>query len=83
MAKALADEEETKTSARKKTEAARGASRDFEYKDLTGEAKAPKSEGLRKDLDFILDIPGCFRAAGQRQLLINELLQLGQGSVID
>jgi flagellar motor switch protein FliN/FliY len=59
-------------------------SKDFEYKDLTGEAKAPRSEGLRKDLDFILDIPLEVSAQlGSTKLLINELLQLGQGSVIE
>ncbi|MDP3430000.1 MAG: flagellar motor switch protein FliN, partial [Desulfomicrobium sp.] len=57
---------------------------DFEYKDLTAEAKAPKPEGLRKDLDFILDIPLEVSAQlGSTKLLINELLQLGQGSVIE
>ena len=58
--------------------------RDFEYKDLTGEAKAPKPDNLRKDLDFILDIPLEVSAQlGSTKLLINELLQLGQGSVIE
>ena len=59
-------------------------SRDFEYKDLTGEAKAQKSEGLRKDLDFILDIPLTLTAElGRSKMLISELLQLGQGSVLE
>ena len=51
---------------------------------MTGEAKAPKPDNLRKDLDFILDIPLEVSAQlGSTKLLINELLQLGQGSVIE
>lgn len=83
-AKALVDEEETKIQKEKKQKQLAAQSRDFEYKDLTGEAKAPRPEGLRKDLDFILDIPLEVSAQlGSTKLLINELLQLGQGSVIE
>ncbi|MBU4525899.1 MAG: flagellar motor switch protein FliN [Desulfomicrobium sp.] len=83
-AKALADEEETKIQHDKKQKQLAAQSKDFEYKDLTAEAKAPKPEGLRKDLDFILDIPLEVSAQlGSTKLLINELLQLGQGSVIE
>jgi flagellar motor switch protein FliN/FliY len=83
-AKALADEEGTKIQREKKQKQLATQSKDFEYKDLTGEAKAPRPEGLRKDLDFILDIPLEVSAQlGSTKLLINELLQLGQGSVIE
>jgi flagellar motor switch protein FliN/FliY len=83
-AKALADEEETKIQHEKKQKQLAAQSKDFEYKDLTPEAKAPRPEGLRKDLDFILDIPLEVSAQlGSTKLLINELLQLGQGSVIE
>lgn len=83
-AKALADEEETKIQHEKKQKQLASQSRNFEYKDLTAEAKAPKVDGLRKDLDFILDIPLEVSAQlGSTKLLINELLQLGQGSVIE
>ena len=83
-AKALADEEETKIQKEKKQKQLSAQSRDFEYKDLTGEAQAARPEGLRKDLDFILDIPLEVSAQlGSTRLLINELLQLGQGSVIE
>ena len=83
-AKALADEEEGKIQREKKQKQLSAQSRDFEYKDLTGEAKAPKPDNLRKDLDFILDIPLEVSAQlGSTKLLINELLQLGQGSVIE
>jgi flagellar motor switch protein FliN/FliY len=51
---------------------------------LTEDAKAQKGGGHKRDLDFILDIPLNVTAQlGGTQLLINELLQLGQGSVIE
>ncbi|NLW82770.1 MAG: flagellar motor switch protein FliN [Desulfovibrionales bacterium] len=84
-AKALADEEQSKIHKEKKQKQLSAKSRDFEYKDLTGEAKAAKKEeSVRRDLDFILDIPLDVSAQlGSTKLLINELLQLGQGSVIE
>ncbi|MDY0274824.1 MAG: flagellar motor switch protein FliN [Desulfomicrobium sp.] len=83
-AKALADEEEAKIQKEKKQIQLAAQSRDFDYPDLTSEAKTPKAEGLRKDLDFILDIPlDVSVQLGSTKLLINELLQLGQGSVIE
>jgi len=83
-AKALATEEET--SLRKEKEQQHLASRSTEpqFKDMTAESKAPRSEGTNRDLDFILDIPLDVSAElGRTRLLINELLQLGQGSVIE
>jgi flagellar motor switch protein FliN/FliY len=54
------------------------------FKDLTEEAKAPRPEADRRDLDFILDIPlDVSVELGRTRLLINELLQLGQGSVVE
>lgn len=84
-AKALADEEETKIQHEKKQKQLAAQSKDFEYKDLTAEAKSQRSDaGLRKELDFILDIPLDVSAQlGSTKLLINELLQFGQGSVIE
>lgn len=47
-------------------------------------AKAPQPDGQRRELDFILDIPLDVSAElGRTRLLINELLQLGQGSVVE
>ncbi|MBF0480457.1 MAG: flagellar motor switch protein FliN [Desulfovibrionaceae bacterium] len=83
-AKALATEEET--SLRKEKEQQHYATRSTEphFKDMTAEAKAPRSESINKELDFILDIPLDVSAElGRTRLLINELLQLGQGSVIE
>lgn len=83
-AKALADEEEASIQKEKKQTQLAAQSRDFAYPDLTSEAKTPQAEGLRKDLDFILDIPlDVSVQLGSTKLLINELLQLGQGSVIE
>ena len=54
------------------------------FKDLTEEAKAPRVDSGRRELDFILDIPLDVSAElGRTRLLINELLQLGQGSVVE
>jgi flagellar motor switch protein FliN/FliY len=59
-------------------------STDADFKDLTEEAKAKRPDGAKRDLDFILDIPLDVSAElGRTKLLINELLQLGQGSVIE
>ena len=53
------------------------------FTDLSDEAKAPRAE-TRRELDFILDIPLDVSAElGRTRLLINELLQLGQGSVVE
>jgi flagellar motor switch protein FliN/FliY len=52
---------------------------------LTDVAREQKDQsGPKRDLDFILDIPLTVTAQlGSTRLLINELLQLGQGSVIE
>ncbi|NCC24551.1 MAG: flagellar motor switch protein FliN [Deltaproteobacteria bacterium] len=83
-AAALADEEEQKIEKEQKQRSLSAKSKDYEYKDLTSEAKNTRPEGGKRDLDFILDIPLNVTAQlGSTRLLINELLQLGQGSVIE
>ena len=83
-AAALADEEEESIKKEKDQEALSRQSAKAQFKDLTPEAKAPRHETVRRDLDFILDIPLDVSAElGRTKLLINELLQLGQGSVIE
>ena len=58
--------------------------RDAVLKDMTEAHKAPRPDGQRRELDFILDIPLDVSAEfGRTRLLINELLQLGQGSVVE
>ena len=57
---------------------------DAKFKDMTEAYKAPRPDGERRELDFILDIPLDVSAElGRTRLLINELLQLGQGSVVN
>jgi flagellar motor switch protein FliN/FliY len=83
-AKALADQEESDIKKEKEQEYLSSRSRSADFKDLTQEAKAPRSDSTKRDLDFILDIPLEVSAElGRTKLLINELLQLGQGSVVE
>lgn len=82
-AAALAAEEEDKLVDEKKQKSIAAESKEPDFKDLTADAKK-KPEGTKRDLEFILDIPLTVTAQlGSTQLLINELLQLGQGSVIE
>lgn len=83
-AAALAEDEQNvvKEEKEKKTLAARADTAVF--KDMTEEANTPRVDTTRRELDFILDIPLDVSAElGRTRLLINELLQLGQGSVIE
>jgi len=83
-AAALAGEEETSVKREREQAQLSAKSREASFKDLTQEAKVPRAESGRRDLDFILDIPLDVSAElGRTKLLINELLQLGQGSVIE
>lgn len=48
------------------------------------ELKGEKGETIMRDLDFLLDIPLEITAElGRTRMLIRDLLQLGQGSVIE
>ena len=50
----------------------------------TLDAKAAAVKGPKRDLDFLLDIPLEISVElGRTSMLINDLLQLGQGSVIE
>jgi flagellar motor switch protein FliN/FliY len=82
-AAALAAEEEDHIKDEKKQKSLAAETKEPDFKDMTSEAKQ-KSDVPKRDLDFILDIPLTVSAQlGSTQLLINELLQLGQGSVIE
>lgn len=82
-AKALAAEEEEQLKKERQQQSLASQTREAKFKDLTAEARAPK-EKTKRDLDFILDIPLDVSAElGRTKLLINELLQLGQGSVVE
>jgi flagellar motor switch protein FliN/FliY len=84
-AEALASDEETKS------EGSGGATsfnaspvKDAHFKDMTEMSRQPRDNNLKRELDFILDIPLEVSAElGRTRLLINELLQLGQGSVVE
>lgn len=83
-AAALADDEEKRIKKEREQSPLAAQPKSAQFKDLTAEAKQPKGEGARRELDFILDIPLDVSAElGRTKLLINELLQLGQGSVIE
>lgn len=57
---------------------------DARFQDMTEMSKQPRDKNLKRELDFILDIPLDVSAElGRTRLLINELLQLGQGSVVE
>ncbi|MBQ4568091.1 MAG: flagellar motor switch protein FliN [Desulfovibrio sp.] len=59
-------------------------STDAHFADMTEMSRQPKDSKLKRELDFILDIPLDVSAElGRTRLLINELLQLGQGSVVE
>jgi len=82
-AKALAEEEEKKLTEEKEKKKQSYAVQDVKFKDITGEANKATSE-TQRDIEFILDIPLSVSAElGRSKLLINDLLQLGQGSVIE
>lgn len=83
-AQALAQQEEDGLKKEKEQDFLKTKTKPAPLKDMTQEAKAPRPEGAARDLDFILDIPLEVSAElGRTKLLINELLQLGQGSVIE
>lgn len=82
-AAALADTEQEEVKHEKEQAFLSTQTHDYEFKDMGADAKAGSSSGKR-DLDFILDIPLDVSAElGRTKLLINELLQLGQGSVVE
>lgn len=83
-AAALAADEQASIKKEKEQSALASQAKDATFKDLTDEAKAPRPDSNRRELDFILDIPLDVSAElGRTRLLINELLQLGQGSVVE
>lgn len=83
-AAALASDEQANVKKAKEQAAFASQAREADFKDLSEIAKAPRAGSERRDLDFILDIPLDVSAElGRTRLLINELLQLGQGSVVE
>lgn len=83
-AAALAADEQASVKKEKEQQALAAQAKVADFRDLTDEAKAPRQESGNRELDFILDIPLDVSAElGRTRLLINELLQLGQGSVVE
>lgn len=90
-AEALAQDEESKSGPEAFGGAGAGSgagltaqAEDAHFQDMTEMARQPKDNKLKRELDFILDIPLDVSAElGRTRLLINELLQLGQGSVVE
>ena len=81
-AEALANDE--KNGGTDKLTSFAGQATDAQFKDMTEAARQPHDQKLKRELDFILDIPLDVSAElGRTRLLINELLQLGQGSVVE
>ncbi len=82
-AAALAETEQDEVKHEKEQAFLSTQTHDYDFKDMGPDAKAGSASGKR-DLDFILDIPLEVSAElGRTKLLINELLQLGQGSVVE
>ena len=82
-AAALAETEQDELKHEKEQEFLSTQTHDYDLTDMGAEAKSGGAGGKR-DLDFILDIPLEVSAElGRTKLLINELLQLGQGSVVE
>ena len=83
-AAALANTEQQAVTEEKRREGLRPQTVDAKFKDMTDSSRAPRVDSARRELDFILDIPLDVSAElGRTRLLINELLQLGQGSVVE
>ncbi len=83
-AAALADTEQEEVRDEKEQQFLATQAHSADFADMTAEAKSGSGEGGKRDLDFILDIPLDVSAElGRTKLLINELLQLGQGSVVE
>lgn len=83
-AAALASDEQASVKKEKEQATLAAQAKVADFKDLTDEAKTPRQDSGKRELDFILDIPLDVSAElGRTRLLINELLQLGQGSVVE
>lgn len=83
-AAALAADEQASVKKEKEQATLAAQAQVADFRDLTDEAKAPRQDSGKRELDFILDIPLDVSAElGRTRLLINELLQLGQGSVVE
>lgn len=82
-AAALADDVSKNDSTKVNMSSFHSQSSEATFKDMTEISRQPR-DTAKRELDFILDIPLDVSAElGRTRLLINELLQLGQGSVVE
>ncbi|MFP4391452.1 MAG: flagellar motor switch protein FliN [Desulfohalobiaceae bacterium] len=82
-AQAFAEEEEERLQEEKKSKPDPGRVQDYQFQELDNEPQK-STQKAKRDMEFILDIPLHVSAElGRSKLLINDLLQLGQGSVIE
>lgn len=82
-ANSLAEDGEEEAQVRMGTRSINAAVNDASFQDMSSAAH-PTDGKLKRELEFILDIPLDVSAElGRTRLLINELLQLGQGSVVE
>ena len=83
-AEALAGDEKEQMQTNQEKAHLRAQASEAVFKDMTDVARQPRHDQPKRELDFILDIPLDVSAElGRTRLLINELLQLGQGSVVE
>ena len=83
-AEALAADEKEQVQASQEKATLKAQATDATFRDMTDVARQPRHDAPKRELDFILDIPLDVSAElGRTRLLINELLQLGQGSVVE
>lgn len=83
-AAALADDEQQAIKKEKQQKSFAAQAQTANFKDMTEDMGAMRNESGRRELDFILDIPlNVSVELGRTRLLVNELLQLGQGSVVE
>ena len=83
-AEALAADEKEQVQVSQEKAHLRAQASEAVFKDMTDVARQPRHDQPKRELDFILDIPLDVSAElGRTRLLINELLQLGQGSVVE
>jgi len=84
LAEKLAVNEKEQMQANHEKATLRAQASEAVFKDMTDVARQPRHDQPKRELDFILDIPLDVSAElGRTRLLINELLQLGQGSVVE
>lgn len=77
-------QKEKKKDGKKVLEEDKEVSQQPDFKELDEENNKQKSDEKGKGIEFLLDIPLTFKVElGRTRMLIKDLLQLGQGSVVE